>query len=104
MANYKSEIDIAREFLHCRNPKSSIMVEFIDKTVVENTVKKYFNDQVTDTGKVKARLLHMYYLSDTDLTLKTVSERLKYSLDTIKKYHPQALAEIVAYIPAQYRA
>jgi len=104
MTNFKSDIDIAREFLHCHNPKSSLLVELIDKSIVEDTVKKYFNDQITDAGKAKARLLHLYYLSDSDLTLRTVSQRLGYSEESIKKYHPQALAEIVAYIPPQYRA
>lgn len=103
MSNFTSDYQIAREFLHCRNPRSGLMVEFIDKRIVEETIGRYFNNQTSEAGKAKARLLHMYYLSGVDWTLDTISQELGYSYVTIKRYHAQALEEIVKYIPLQYR-
>lgn len=104
MALYRNETDIGRAFMRCTNPKSSVLVEPIDKSVVETTVKTYFESQMTETGKAKARLLQLYYLSDTKVKLKTVGEKLGYSLRSIKRFHSEALSEVVPYIPPQYRA
>ncbi len=107
MANYNSNIDIGREFINCRNPKSSLLIEPLDKHIVESAIKKYFNSQYTDKGKAKARILNAYLGLKKDfkkdVALKDVADESGYAYETVKKYFRCAMDDIVAYIPPEYR-
>jgi hypothetical protein len=102
---YKSAADIGRRFMRCENPKSSLLVERLDPSIVEEAVNRYFAGQITDSGKAKARFLHLYY-HPTDpnkkVTIGQLAGEINYSVDSLKKFHVPALSEIVAYIPSQY--